>query len=102
MSIMNFLTSILNKVKGVKSKIEELKLNVEVFCAEHRETIATLMKLWNKLYAGKKGSEKMESTIKVIGNCVGLSKVTDEYADEATKFIEEKCQEIYDDLVKEV
>lgn len=99
------ISEILNKIKGffvkTKNKIETAKLNIEIFCAEHKSSIKALMNVWQKLYIKADGSQKMEATVKTIFNCLGLSAFGSEYADDITAFIEEKCQAIYDELVSE-
>lgn len=102
---MGILTGIFNTVKNIftktKDKIAEAKLNVEIFCTQNKGTIKVLMNVWQKLYTKAEGSKKMEATVKIILGCLGLGALGNEYADDVTLFIEEKCQAIYDELVSE-
>ena len=100
-TMTNFFQKILNFFTNTKTKYEELKAKVENFIELHRGNIKVLMNVFQALYEKNDGTAKMQNVVKSVFSALGASTIGDEYADEITEFIEEKCQQIYDELVAE-
>ena len=99
---MGLFTRIKNLFSGIKNKSEEIKFGIGDFVQAHRVQIAQAMQLADLAYDNFEGSQKMKSVISFfitgVNTKCGTSFNAEEIGTEKTKELEEKFEEIYQDL----
>ena len=98
---MNIFERILNFFRKTKNTIEIAKDKLETFIELHRGNIKVLMNIFQAIYDKSNGNAKMQQVVKTVCSAVGAEEFGNEYADDIAIFVEEKCQQIYDELVAE-
>lgn len=98
---MNIFERILNFFRKTKTTLEKAKFKIENFIELHRGNIKVLMNIFQAIYEKGNGNAKMQQIVKTVCQAAGAEAFGNEYADDIAAFVEEKCQQIYDELVAE-
>ena len=99
---MGLLSKIKNFFTKVTNKVQEAKLSIGDFIDAHKNQIAQTMQLADLAYDNFEGSTKMKSVISFF--ITGLNKKcgtqfnAEQIGTDATKQLEEKFQEVYNEL----
>lgn len=98
---MNIFQKVINFFVKTKNNVEKFKEKAANFIELHRGNIKVLMNIFQAIYDKGNGTAKMQQVVKTVCSAVGAESFGNEYADDITAFVEEKCQQIYDELVAE-
>ena len=96
----------IERIKGflqkLKNKVKEVKLTVTEFVYAHRNQIAQAMQLADLAYDNFEGQQKMKSVISFfitgVNTKCGTQYNAEQIGTQKTKELEEKFQEIYNEL----
>src|SRR5574344_1093334 len=99
---MSIFTKIKNLFTKFKNKVVEVELTISEFVTNYKKEIVQAMKLADLAYDNFEGSEKMKSVISffimAVNNKCGTQFNAEQIGTDATKELEEKFQEVYNNL----
>lgn len=82
-------------LKRLKKSVTDIKTKADAFIELHKGNIKVLMNILQVLYDRTEGKKKMLQCVLIICSAMGL----EDYSEEILNFIQEKLQEIYNELV---
>lgn len=99
---MSLFTKIKNLFTKFKNKVVEVELTISEFVTKYKKEIVQAMKLADLAYDTFEGSAKMKSVISFfitgVNTKCGTQFNAEQIGTDATKELEEKFQEVYNNL----
>ncbi len=89
-----FLSKLIQFFIKAKNVVVTTKERIDVFIREHRKQIRLMMTVLEALFPAKTGAKKMACVVSNVCTALGLA----EYTEDVMNYIQDKCQEIYDEF----
>lgn len=91
---MKFLKKIISFFLKAKNVAATAALKIDKFIKEHKKQIKLLMTVLEAIFPAKTGAKKMACVVSSVCTAIGY----EDYTEDVIAYIENKCQEVYDEF----
>lgn len=90
---MKIIDKIVSFFVKTKKNVQDIRLKVNVFISENKEQIKLIMRILEVMFPPATGAKKMACVVGNICSALGYTE-----SDVVSTYVENKCQEVYDEF----